>query len=75
MVGVFKAQPFKYFHSYQNSFFFSFFLDKYAHFIHCFVSNLVFPECNSAMFVSHTWPTGLLPPEALQTGEVHQRRC
>lgn len=27
------------------------------------------------MFVSHVWPAGLLPPEAIQTGEVCQRGC
>lgn len=27
------------------------------------------------MFVSHVWPARLLPPEAIQTGEVCQRGC
>lgn len=48
---------------------------KWSCFLLFFVSHSVFPECNSAMFVSHVWPAGLLPPEAIQTGEVCQRGC
>lgn len=50
-------------------------LKKWTCFILFFASHSVFPECNSAMFVSHMWPAGLLPPEAIQTGEVCQRGC